>query len=179
MWQHSAPPRWQSYTGPRVAIQYTTTLAIMNRAACGNIVHHHAGNQEQGRVWQYTLESPGPVLRRTRCGVRRNRVALTHANYSQRRVWQARWQSVPRVAMHAGNQCRVWQCMLAIRKGGRVWQSRGYQCRAWLALCADPEPQNLSPLDVSVGGRTPGRRSLGSKIPQTRQWFVRTPVQPQ
>ena len=129
MWQHSAPPRWQSDTGPRVAIQYTTTLAIRHRAACGNTVHHHAGNQKQGRVWQYTLESPGPVLRRTRCGVRRNRVALTHANYSQRRVWQARWQSVPRVAdtlaisaacgnarwqsvprvaMHAGKQCRVW-----------------------------------------------------------------------
>ena len=29
---------------PRVAIQYTTTLAIGYRAACGNTVHYHAGN---------------------------------------------------------------------------------------------------------------------------------------
>ena len=131
-----------------MATQHTYTLAIGTRAACGN--------RKQGRVWQYTLGSPGPVLQRTWCGVRRNRVALTHANYGQRRVWQytlaisaacgnTRWQSVPRVA------------------------SRGYQCRAWLALCADPETQDLSPLDVSVGGRTPSRRSLGFKIPQTRQ----------
>ena len=182
MWQNSTPPRWQSDTGPRVAVR--------NRAACGNTVHHHAGNQRQGRVWQYSTpprwqSDTGPrvaVRNRAACGnhagvswssaaahavrVRRNRVALTHANYSQQpRVagtlaisaacGSARWQSVPRVA------------------------SRGYQCRAWLALCADPETQDLSPLDVSVGGRTPSRRSLGFKIPQTRQWFVRTPVQPQ
>ena len=96
-------------TRPRVATQHTYTLAIGTRAACGN--------RKQGRVWQYTLGSPGPVLQRTRRGVRRNRVALTHANYGQRRVWQytlaisaacgnTRWQSVPRVAMHAGNQKR-------------------------------------------------------------------------
>ena len=139
----------------------TTTLAIGTRAACGN--------RKQGRVWQYTLGSPGPVLQRTRRGVRRNRVALTHANYGQRRVWQYT------LAISAACGNTRWQS----EKGGRVWQSRGYQCRAWLALCADPEPQSLSPLDVSVGGRTPGRRSLGSKFPQTRQWLVRTPVQPQ
>ena len=71
------------------------------------------------RVAGSTLRSPGPVLRHTRYGLRRNRVALTHANYSQRRVWQStlansaacgkpRWQ-VLRVATHAGNQSRVWQ----------------------------------------------------------------------
>ena len=148
-------------TRPRVATQHTYTLAIGTRAACGN--------RKQGRVWQYTLGSPGPVLQRTRRGVRRNRVALTHANYGQRRVWQYT------LAISAACGNTRWQS----EKGGRVWQSRGYQCRAWLALCADPEPQSLSPLDVSVGGRTPGRRSLGSKFPQTRQWLVRTPVQPQ
>ena len=97
-----------------MAIQNTTTLAIGTRAACGN--------RKQGRVWQYTLGSPGPVLQRTRRGVRRNRVALTHANYGQRRVWQytlaisaacgnTRWQS---------EKGRVWQCTLAHRKGPRV-----------------------------------------------------------
>ena len=95
---------------------------------------------------------------------------------NQCRVWQTRGQSVPRVAdtlaisaacgRHAGNQCRVWQYTLATVPHVA---SRGYQCRAWLALCADPETQDLSPLDVSVGGRTPGRRSLGFKIPQTCQ----------
>ena len=147
-----------------------------------NAAYNHAGNQTQGRVWQFstpprwqsdtsrvwqystpprwqsvprvagsTLRSPGPVLQCTRCGLRRNRVAQTHANYSQRHVWQStlaisaacgkttlaisaecdktmlaisaacgkpRWQSVPRVATHAGNQCRVWQTR---------WQ----QCRVW------------------------------------------------
>ena len=105
MWQYSTPPRWQPEAGPRVAIGNSTTLAIGTRAACGN--------RKQGRVWQYTLGSPGPVLQRTWCGVRRNRVVLTHANYGQRRVWQytlaisaacgnARWQSEkggPRVAI--------------------------------------------------------------------------------
>ena len=140
---------WQSETGPRVAIHA--------RISWSCAATHAARGKTQPRG----------------------------ANTCQ--LWPA-----PRVAIHAGNQCRVWQYTLAIRKGGprvaihagkqkggRVWQSRGYQCRAWLALCADPEPQNLSPLDVSVGGRTPGRRSLGSKFPQTRQWLVRTPVQPQ
>ena len=85
---------------------------------------------------------------------------------NQCRVWQTRWQSVPRVA---GTLAISAAC------GNARWQSvprvasRGYQCRAWLALCADPETQDLSPLDVSVGGRTPSRRSLGFKIPQTRQ----------
>ena len=144
-----------------MAIQYTTTLAIGTRAACGN-------TETGPRVAIHARVSWSCAATHAARGKTQPRGANTC------QLWPA-----PRVAIHAGNQCRVWQCTLAIRKGGRVWQSRGYQCRAWLALCADPEPQSLSPLDVSVGGRTPGRRSLGSKFPQTRQWLVRTPVQPQ
>ena len=117
-------------TRPRVATQHTYTLAIGTRAACGNrktrprVATQHTytlaigtraacGNRKQGRVWQYTLGSPGPVLQRTRRGVRRNRVALTHANYGQRRVWQYT------LAISAACGNTRWQS----EKGGRVWQS--------------------------------------------------------
>ena len=98
VWQRSTPPCWQSDTS-RVW-QYSTPPRW----------------QSVPRVAGSTQGSPGPVLRRMRCGLRRNCVALTHANYSQRCVWQStlaisaacgspRWQT---------NTGRVWQPTLAI-----------------------------------------------------------------
>ena len=104
----------------------------------GNAVHLYAGNRNPGRVWQYGNSTTLAIGTRAACGNMETgpRVAIharvswscaaTHvvrgktqprgANTCQ--LWPA-----PRVAIHAGNQCRVWQYTLAIRKGGRVWQS--------------------------------------------------------
>ena len=113
MWQYSTPPRWQSETGPRVAIR------------------------KQGRVWQYSTpprwqSETGPrVAKHARVSwscaathAARGKTQPRGANTCQ--LWPA-----PRVAIHAGNQCRVWQYTLAISAacGNARWQSeKGAAC---------------------------------------------------
>ena len=96
VWQYSSPPRWQSDTS-RVW-QYSTPQRW----------------QSVPRVAGSTQGSSGPVLRRTRCGLRRNCVALTHANYKQRRVWQSTVAISATCGKPRWQQCRVWQPTLAI-----------------------------------------------------------------
>ena len=107
----------------------------------------------------------------------RSSIGLDNVKMIGTGVWQS--ETGPRVAIHA----RIsWSCAATHAARGKTQPRGANTCQLWPAprvAIHDPEPQSLSPLDVSVGGRTPGRRSLGSKFPQTRQWLVRTPVQPQ
>ena len=96
----------------RVAIQYTTTLAIS--AACGR-VHTEI-------FWSCAAAHAVRVMTQPRCAI------------------TCQLQPAPRVAIHAGNQCRLWQPTLAISAacGKPRWQlmprvanHAGNQCRVW------------------------------------------------
>ena len=52
VWQYSTPPRWQLDTGPRVATQYTATLAIQYTSRVWQHSTPQRWQSDTGRVWQ-------------------------------------------------------------------------------------------------------------------------------